>query len=142
MKTWDREEGIHAEISGEKKWNLNKNSDLVVEASGMYNKLKNKISLQTISTGSPITLQYFNIENFSNFVSSMRLKYATRDLQGTLGYSHTVVIESTGLPSNTFSELLASASYLIPKINTRFNWFYRYSSNQPIYFADGSFSYE
>ncbi len=134
-----QEEGIHAEISGEKKWTLTKKSDLFIEATAMYNQLQNKISLSTVNSAQN-EMQYFNIENFENFVSFVRLKYSNTSLQSSLGYSRTLLLQSTGLPASSFSELLASASYLIPKIDTRFNAFYRFTENQPIYFADGSYA--
>jgi len=135
-----QEEGIHAEISGEKKWSVGKKKDknFILEGSAVYNLLQNKISLQTVNVAQN-ELSYFNIENFANFITSMRLKYSTPSLQGSFGYSRTLLIQSTGLPANSFSDLLLSASYLIPIIDTRANLFYRYTANQPIYFIDGGF---
>jgi outer membrane receptor for ferrienterochelin and colicins len=134
-----QEEGLHAQLSAEKQWSIKKKNTIVLEGSLMYNLLQDKISLQTISIAQN-ELQYFNIDNFENLVSSIRLKYTANDLQGSLGYSRTEVLQSTGLPANSFSEILASTSYLIPKIDTRLNLFYRYTANQPIYFVDGSFA--
>lgn len=133
-----QEEGIHAEVSGEKKWALTKNSDVIVEASALYNQLRDKISLSTVNSALN-ELQYFNIENFENFISFVKLKYSNRNLQGSVGYSRTLLLRSTGLPASSFSELLVSGSYLIPKIDTRINAFYRFTANQPIYFVDGNY---
>ncbi len=134
-----QEEGVHAELSGEKKWTIENKRDFIFEGNVSYNNLRDKISLQTISTAQN-ELQYFNIDEFTNLISLVRLKYNTSSIQGSVGYSRTAILKSTGLPSNSFSEFLASASYLIPTVDTRINMFYRYTANQPIYFVDGSFA--
>lgn len=134
-----QEKGLHAEISGEKKWSLGKEREFLLEGNATYNLLKNKISLQTINVIRN-ELQYFNIEDFANFMSFVKFKYHAKSIQGSLGISRTMILQSTGLPASSFGELLASSTYTIPKINARINAFYRYTANQPIYFVDGSFA--
>ena len=134
-----QETGLHAEFTGEKTWSLSKKSELVLEGNAMYNILKNKIALTTVNQATNET-QYFNIEDFSNFITFLRVKYNSKNIHGSIGLSRTAILESTGLPSGSFSEILTSLSYNIPKIETRLNAFYRYNVNQPIYFVDGSFA--
>ncbi len=134
-----QEQGLHAEVSGEKKWDVGKKRAVMLEGTAMYNLLQDKISLKTINVANN-ELQYFNIADFANFVTLVKLKYSSHRVEASLGLSRTLILESTGLPANTFSEILTSASYHIPKANVRLNTFYRYTANQPIYFIDGSFA--
>lgn len=134
-----QEEGWHAEITGEKTWSLGKDREFLLEGNANYNLLKNKISLQTINVVRN-ELQYFNIEDFANFMSFVKMKYHAKNIQGSFGISRTMLLKSTGLPASSFGEILTSATYTIPKINAQLNAFYRYTANQPIYFVDGSFA--
>lgn len=134
-----QEEGLHAEISGEKKVTVTESSNLILEGSAVYNELRNKISLTTLNATNN-EAQYFNIEEYANFVTFFRIKYASKRASGSLGMSRTLILRSTGLPANSFAELLTSISYTIPTIETRVNAFYRYTANQPIYFVDGTFA--
>lgn len=134
-----QEEGLHAEISGEKKWQLSSNTDFYVEGNAMYNLLKNKIALNTVNITTN-ELRYFNIDAFENFIAYIKFRLNTKYISTSLGLSRTQILQSTGLPANTFADVLSSLSVSVPKIDTRINLFYRYTANQPIYFVDGSFA--
>ncbi len=134
-----QEQGLHLEVNAEKRLKKGKHN-WSIEANVMGNDINNRISYVSLNSQSN-SLQYFNVDRFRNLIVSSLVKYESEKLQGSVGVSQTKIIESTGLPSVTFSEVLFHASYLIPRIATRVNVFYKYNNNQPIYFVDGSYAW-
>lgn len=134
------EQGHHYEIGMDKNLWSQKNNSLSISANMMHNDIRNMITL-AVYNSQGILRVYQNLERYKNWMANARLQLKGEKWNAQLGGGYIYVEQSTILPQHTIAEMNASLSYKIPKVNTTFNFNYKYNSKQPVVTVDEQFLY-
>jgi len=131
------ETGHHAEIGLDYHRNLGKGL-VSVSAQGSYNAIRNMITLAVYNSQGILRI-YDNLDQYSNWIYGLQLKYRRDGLSVQSGAS-VIYVEPSGIvPRHQIAELSVMGAYLVKPLRTTVNLNYKFNSKQPVWTVDERF---
>jgi outer membrane receptor for ferrienterochelin and colicins len=132
--------GDHAEMGLDYQHPLEGQKALGFHFTSYYNHIKNLITL-AVYNNHGILRQYQNIEEYSNWIQNLQVKFSTPRWSISTGASYTAVQAAGFVPEHQIFETVFQASYYWKWAATNVNFNYKYNDKQPVLSVDNQFFY-